>query len=436
MKKSLFAVAAMSAVAGTAQAQSSVTVYGILDMGYVGANTRTVSASGTIVKATQSSFGQSQEQTSRLGFKGTEDLGGGASAFFTVEMGLTPQNANLSGSTSAADAYQNTSQNAGTALDNRQTFVGLKKNGIGQFAFGRQYTPIFNAGAVSDASQYANVVGNVIYQGSSVGTAAGSGLGAASANGAFTNRASNALTVKSDNFAGFTASAMYAMNNANSTINPNGTTLGAAATTTTAGGNVNWNGWGIGADFTWNKLYATAAYQSFNTYYLNSVYGATAVINPGAGATGGYSIATGSDFGPQALTDKQTYAAATYDFGILKAYAQWVGRKIQQNAGTTLIGEQANRTAEQIGVRSYITPTIESWASVGMGKYKGAPLSATAAAPTVNFVGWQLGGNYYLSKRTNLYAIYGQQQTSSTTPNTVGSGNSANQYALGMRHTF
>jgi len=350
-------------------------------------------------------------------------------------MGLTPQNANTSGSTTAKDAYQNTDQNAGTALDNRQSFVGVKKNGLGQFAFGRQYTPIFNAGAATDASQYANVVGNVIYQGSSVGTAADSGLGAASANGAFTNRASNSLTAKSDSFAGFTVSAMYALNNANSTLNPNGV-QGAAPVTTTAGGNVNWNGWGLGADYTWQKLYVTAAYQSFNTQYLNSVYSSAANINPGAGATSGYSVTSAALFGSQSLTDKQTYVAGTYDFGILKAYAQWVGRKIQQNAGTTLIGEQANRTAEQIGVRSYITPTIESWASIGMGKYKGAPLSATAASPTVNFTGWQLGGNYYLSKRTNLYAIYGQQQTSSATPNTAGSGNTANQYALGMRHTF
>jgi len=434
MKKSLFALAATTAFAGAAQAQSSVTVYGILDMGYVGANTRTVAAAGGVVKATQNSFGQSQQQTSRLGFRGTEDLGGGSSAFFTIEMGLAPQNANLSGSTTATDAYQNTTQNAGTALDNRQSFVGLKKNGMGQFAFGRQYTPIFNAGAVTDASQYANVVGNVIYQGSSVGTAAGSGLGAASANGGFTNRASNSLTAKSDKFAGFTVSAQYAMNNVNTTLNPNGTP--GATQTTTAGGNVNWNGWGIGADYQWNKLYATAAYQSFNTYYLNSVYSSAANINPGAGATGGYTVTSAALFGAQALTDKQTYAAATYDFGILKAYAQWVGRKIQQNAGTTLIGEQANRTAQQIGVRSFITPTIESWASVGTGKYKGPPLSATASSPSVNFIGWQLGTSYYLSKRTNLYAIYGQQQSSGASPNTVGSGNTANQYALGMRHTF
>ena len=38
MKKSLLAVAAMTAFAGAAQAQSSVTVYGILDVGYVGSN--------------------------------------------------------------------------------------------------------------------------------------------------------------------------------------------------------------------------------------------------------------------------------------------------------------------------------------------------------------------------------------------------------------
>jgi len=99
MKKSLFAVAALSAIAGAAQAQSSVTVYGLLDMGYVGANTKAVTAAGVTTKTQVSQFGQSQEQTSRLGFKGTEDLGGGASAFFTVEMGLTPQNPAIGGAT-------------------------------------------------------------------------------------------------------------------------------------------------------------------------------------------------------------------------------------------------------------------------------------------------------------------------------------------------
>jgi len=63
MKKSLFAVAAATAFAGAAQAQSSVTVYGVLDMGYIGSNVRAVDARSTtaanqVVKTTTSAFGQ------------------------------------------------------------------------------------------------------------------------------------------------------------------------------------------------------------------------------------------------------------------------------------------------------------------------------------------------------------------------------------------
>jgi len=429
MKKSLFAVAALTAIAGTAQAQSSVTVYGLLDMGYVGANTKAVTAAGVTTKTQVSQFGQSQEQTSRLGFKGTEDLGGGASAFFTVEMGLTPQNPAIGGAT-AKDGFQSTDQNGGSSLDNRQSFAGLKKNGLGQFAFGRQYTPIFNAGAATDASQYANVIGNVIYNGSSVAGQDASGGNSGSVNSSFTNRASNALTVASDKFAGFSVSGMYALNNQNQT-------QGLTTQGTTAGGNTNWNGWGLSADYTWNKLYLTAAYQSFKTQYSNVVYSAANNQNLGAGVTGGQSIAAGALFSPQITSDKQTYAGATYDFGILKAYAQWVGRKIQDDVTYTSVaaGTQLNKTAQQIGVRSYITPTIEAWASAGNGKYTG-PVTTAGTPASLSFFGYQLGSNYYLSKRTNLYAIYGQTQSTSGSSGVAGSGSSGNQYALGMRHTF
>ena len=81
MKKSLLAVAALSAIAGAAQAQSSVTIYGVLDAGYINQKSDGTSTNAR-AQSTNSSFGQSAEQTSRLGFKGTEDLGGGASAFF------------------------------------------------------------------------------------------------------------------------------------------------------------------------------------------------------------------------------------------------------------------------------------------------------------------------------------------------------------------
>ena len=430
MKKSLLAVAAIGAFASAAQAQSSVTVYGILDVGYIGSNTKE-GVNGT-AKMQKSAFGQSAEQTSRLGFKGTEDLGGGASAFFTVELGLTPQNSELSGGT-AADSTQRTTNASGSAVDNRQSFVGLKKNGIGQFAFGRQYTPVFNTGAATSPGQYNNVQGDVVYAG---GTSVYSAATSGNSNGiGFTNRASNALTAQSDRFAGFQVGGMYAMNNQNNTETAAPGTTGTA----TGGGNTNWNGWGLNGSFTWQKLYVGVAYQSFKTQYSTGVFAPATTANLNSvGVTTGQAIPAGTAalFPASQISDKQTLAGATYDFGILKAYAQWVGRKVQNDynnaaaGAASTAGEQLNRNAQQIGVRSYITPTIESWASIGTGKIK-----ASANAATLNFVGWQLGSNYYLSKRTNLYAIYGQSNTSSSS-GVAGSNSGAQQYALGVRHTF
>jgi predicted porin len=469
MKKSLFALAATTAIAGAAQAQSSVTVYGILDAGLSGGSYTTVAGPVTTTlvnqtqKTTANSFAASNEQTSRLGFKGNEDLGGGASAFFTIEMGIAPMYGNLSGSSykNFTGDVQNTSNGTGSAIDNRQTFVGLKKSGIGQVALGRQYTPVFNSGAATNPGQYNNIVGDVVYLGnSSVDTAGGMYY-----NTAFTNRADSALTFQSDKFAGFQVNALYALQNSNSTAN--GVGVGGNVST---GGNTNWGGWGLSADYSWNKLFVTAAYQSFKTVYTNAVLGTAETVNIGGlTPTQGASIAATTTplWQPTNRTDKQFLLGATYDFGILKAYAQYVNRNVLENdiAGIGTNGASANvvngtvakRSAQQIGVRSFVTPTIEAWGSVGNGQYQGANtggaitvtsgVQATVYPQNTNkFNAWQLGSNYWLSKRTNLYAIYGQTTTSGvygmsagltgTQATTPGAGSSASQYALGLRHTF
>jgi predicted porin len=144
------------------------------------------------------------------------------------------------------------------------------------------------------------------------------------------------------------------------------------------------------------------------------------------------------------------YFGAAYDFGILKAYAQYVNRKA---AFTSDTGLYAKRTAQQIGVRSFVTPTIETWASAGMGKVSQQYDVPAATGATVysrqsgsaNISSYQLGANYYLSKRTNLYGIFGQSAManvaypitaagSTAGSNAVSSNQSA--YALGVRHTF
>jgi predicted porin len=380
MKKSLLAVAAIGAFASAAQAQSSVTVYGILDVGYVGSHVR--DTSGTYEQTQANGFtGTGAEQTSRLGFRGNEDLGGGKYAFFLVESALDVNSTPIIGT-------------------NRLGYAGIGAKGLGAASIGKQYTPVFNANAMSDPGKANGTVGNVIYVANNNSTTSAANTYTI-ATVAFTNTVTNAVVFKSDDFKGFKAEAMYSQTNKDQ-----------SQVSATSGGTTNNTAWGLGANYTWNKLLVNAAYQQ--------------IVN----VTDSLTTATAIGFGGTALvntTDAQSYVGATYDFGILKAYAQWSNRKASSKISSTF----AKRQAQQIGVRAYITPVIESWASVGNGRYA----AYGASQPTINFTGYQLGSNYYLSKRTNLYAIFGSMQSSGSNVVT-GGGSSVNQYALGVRHTF
>jgi predicted porin len=95
MKKSLLALAVLGAFAGAAQAQSSVTIYGIVDTGLA----YTSKVSTLLYRHTGSKFGVNSGviQGSRIGFKGVEDLGGGLSALFQLETGFNNDNGALNG---------------------------------------------------------------------------------------------------------------------------------------------------------------------------------------------------------------------------------------------------------------------------------------------------------------------------------------------------
>ena len=396
MKKSLFALAALSAVAGAAQAQSSVTVYGVLDVGFASTSTRgPTSSTSSVVKTTSNQFDQSRETSSRLGFKGTEDLGGGLSAFFTAELGLTPEAATMS------------------TVNNRQTFLGLAKKGLGAASIGTQYTVLHNEYTQIDPGMSDNTMGSVLRP---AGSSTSSEAGQYNSSTAYLVSATNMLIANSESFGGFRANAMYVANGSNRTS-------AASNTAASVGGQTNFTGWGLSADYTWNKLYATAAYQSFKQQQTAGTTGTTAFGTSPALFAETTTVSSTSN-----TTDNQMLVGASYDFGILKAYAGYVNRKITSNLDSNAY---LKRSAQQIGVRSYITPVIESWAMIGNGRYS----AYGSTAPTANFNAWQLGSNYYLSKRTNLYAIYGQSLTSSTST-TNGYGAAGSQMALGVRHTF
>lgn len=126
MKKSLLALAALGAFAGAASAQSSVTLFGVVDLNV------------TYQKNNEStwSLGQDGMASSRLGFRGVEDLGGGMKASFWLEGALGPDTG------TGGSSWGNGNATTNPLLFRRRSTVSLS-NQWGELRLGRDYTPTF-----------------------------------------------------------------------------------------------------------------------------------------------------------------------------------------------------------------------------------------------------------------------------------------------------
>ncbi len=169
MKKTLIALAAVAAT-GAAFAQSTVTLYGVFDTGF---QSNKLTAGDTTVK--QTAGVQGGMSGNRIGFKGTEDLGGGLKANFVVELGLDP-----------------TEANSAFGDNNRQSYVGVE-GAFGTFNMGRQYSLHHNNQGAGD--MLGNLNGQTGYL------------------GAFDSlvRLSNSFMYTSPSFSGFTVAAEMAL---------------------------------------------------------------------------------------------------------------------------------------------------------------------------------------------------------------------------------
>ncbi|MCW7539875.1 porin [Aquabacterium sp. A7-Y] len=138
MKKSLLALAVLGAFAGAASAQSAVTIYGKIDMGLAKAN----DGESILTGGPSNDKLQVREQAgSRLGFRGTEDLGGGLKANFQIEHRFQPDGGNI---TSAASFWDGMS------------WVGLS-GAFGELRLGRDYSPYFWTNIAADPWGYDTV---------------------------------------------------------------------------------------------------------------------------------------------------------------------------------------------------------------------------------------------------------------------------------------
>jgi GBP family porin len=128
MKRNAIALAALGLVSGMASAQSSVTLYGVVDVAV-----ERVKGATSLTRVTSG-----QQQGSRWGLRGVEDLGGGLKATFLLESGFNADVGTLG---------------QGGRLFGRQGYVGLG-GGWGTVRLGRQYTPMDDIAGIAGTKVY------------------------------------------------------------------------------------------------------------------------------------------------------------------------------------------------------------------------------------------------------------------------------------------
>lgn len=264
MKKSLLALAVLGAFAGAASAQTSITIYGVVDAGYQ-FEKDTPGTGGEKLHRLRSG----QQSGSRLGFKGTEDLGGGLQGIFTLENGFNVDDGMMG---------------QGNRLFGRQAWVGLN-GGFGSVKLGRQQTPLYYALNAVDPFGI-NLAGNAQ-------NFFGYGLYALDP----LSRTDNTLSYSTPNFGGFSGTVAYGFGEEPGDRNVRRQVAAGLA-------------------FANGPLNVQFAYHDANNASFSA---ANAGLTAALGTT---TAATGSDL-------RTAFIGATFDFGVAKAHAAFADSKAE-----------------------------------------------------------------------------------------------------------
>ncbi len=394
MKKSLIALAALATV-GAAQAQSSsVTLYGIVDAGYkstdlkakVGADEVSLDSRG----ATNSML-----QTSRWGIRGTEDLGGGLRAGFQLEANLVTDNAN---------AIANTASTS-TMLGTRPSFLSLSSANAGELRIGRQDTPLhvafgrFNTGGLNNmpGSIYSVFATGALVD--NAGSLSNADLAFSTADaaglGRYATTIDKAVTYTTPVMNGFQAQVL---------VSDASDKVAASDGSTSANASLKAKQQGLSLTYKVGKLDVGYALHKSKT-------------------EGGLTVSTLAVAASATAESTQQQFGASYDFGSFQGFAQHFKMKNETATATVF-----DNKASEVGVRIPVGKTLV-FASYVDGE------NNWGTSTNYDRKGYQAGAIYSLSKRTNLYAIYGDQELKGT--GSV-SGNKIEEKALGagIRHTF
>jgi predicted porin len=370
MKKSLLALAALSAFATAAQAQSSVSVYGNIDVGFTTSDSE---AKGDTGKNTgNDAIAWSNDSSSRLGFKGTEDLGGGLKASFALETGLSGI-----GATSGA----------ATTLGSRAQWIELS-SASGSARLGFQDTAHRMIVNGYDAASATNAIGNLNQKDSVLA-------------GRF-----NGVTLSTAVMSGFQAAAQIAKN------------------TQSADGkdDVDASGYGLMASYKAGKFSAAASYAVMDA-------DAAAVAATYKAIAGDKTEEVAGTAATQVET-KVTAVGASYDLGVAKLMATYGQVEAKDAKSTTGVSKTTSeRDYTQVGVQVPMGKTT-AFAQYSTGSLKTG--TGTAVGYDGDVTGYTVGARYALSKRTYAYAIYGADETDTA----ANKSTKRDQVTFGMNHAF
>jgi predicted porin len=391
MKKLLIASAALAMVAGTAQAQSSVTVYGSFDVGYNDVKAEnfdglTTAAAQRTHKGINQATAGGALTSNRIGFRGTEDLGGGLKANFNLEYGFST---NMTGDTvTTAAAAADTSAQTTSAIQTRTSRVGLESATLGRIDVGYGLTGLFSTITGHSPLPGNNFIGDVAYTDNALSSADSRILlNAVRANG---------VQYTSPTFGGLSARV-----DVGSQTNRSDTGANTGATSDVS---VRHNGLTLNYNAGPLSLAATVHQARIDT------------------ATNAQVVTT-TDY--QALSARY---AVTKDLAVNALYAS--NKSTRGNAV-----QSAKNDVTQVGV-SYLMGKTQLVAQYGTGEGEGA----NASTDLRDRKGYQVGAIYNLSKRTNAYAIYGSQEMTYVTAVSSGAAAGAKEkisgYTVGLRHSF
>jgi predicted porin len=375
--------AAMALIASPSYAQTSVTVYGLIDAAVV-ANNKVAIAGGNTTGSSLS-IASGTLQGSRLGFKGTEDLGGGLKALFVVEAGFNVNNG---------------SSGQGGVMFGRTSIVGLTGS-YGQVALGRQtdfaYTDL-STYTSSSPFGFSTLVNSV--HANNLDRTEGS-------------RLNNSIRYDTPGtLGGFKASAIYGM--------------GQQAGNGSAGQSA-----GVGAAYTAGPFTAGLSYFQAKAA---SAAGVTPTVP--SSDTGTVCANVTGHAGDTCL--KTTTLVTGYKAGPMLVYASWshVQQPLAGVSATQSLGGASNRQINlfDVGMTYNLTGPLKLLASVVQDR------AAFVGTTSGRVLQYNLGVDYVLSKRTDLYSLFGTQQTSDMLAPGIfgapGADNSQSVFLVGMRHTF